>query len=45
MEYGIVDATQIPIQRPKKQKKSYSGKRKSHTFKVQALIHYRNQKF
>jgi IS5 family transposase len=28
----------------KKQKKSYSGKRKSHTFKVQAIIHYRTQK-
>ena len=27
----------------KKQKKSYSGKKKAHTFKVQALIHYRTQ--
>ena len=25
----------------KKQKKSYSGKKKAHTFKVQAIIHYR----
>ena len=28
----------------KKQKKSYSGKKKAHTFKVQAIIHYRTQK-
>ena len=28
---------------PKKQKKSYSGKKKTHTFKVQALIHYKTQ--
>ena len=27
----------------KKQKKSYSGKKKVHTFKVQAIIHYRTQ--
>ena len=27
----------------KKQKKSYSGKKKAHTFKVQALIHYKTQ--
>ncbi|MDP1370793.1 IS5 family transposase [Acinetobacter lwoffii] len=40
----IVDATEIPIQRPKKQKKSYSGKKKTHTFKVQAIIHYQTQK-
>ena len=39
----IVDATEIPIQRPKKQKKSYSGKKKTHTFKVQAMIHYKTQ--
>ncbi len=40
----IVDATEIPIQRPKKQKKSYSGKKKAHTFKVQVMIHYQTQK-
>ncbi|MFP0816910.1 IS5 family transposase [Acinetobacter baumannii] len=40
----IVDTTEIPIQRPKKQKKSYSGKKKTHTFKVQAKIHYKTQK-
>ena len=28
----------------KKQKKSYSGKKKTHTFKVQAKIHYKTQK-
>ncbi|TCB41133.1 hypothetical protein E0H83_14230 [Acinetobacter terrestris] len=27
----------------KKQKKSYSGKKKTHTFKVQAMIHYKTQ--
>ena len=37
----IVDTTEIPIQRPKKQKKSYSGKKKIHTFEVQAMIHYK----
>ncbi|QNV46295.1 transposase [Acinetobacter baumannii] len=41
----IVDATEIPIQRPKNQKKSYSGKKEgSHTFKVKAIIHYKTQK-
>ncbi|ENW77962.1 transposase family protein [Acinetobacter baumannii] len=28
----------------KKQKKSYSGKKKTHTFKVQAIIHYQTRK-
>ena len=28
----------------KKPNKSYSGKQKTHTFKVQAIIHYRTQK-
>ncbi|WP_205677613.1 transposase family protein [Acinetobacter sp. ANC 4641] len=28
----------------KKQKKSYSGKKKAHTFKVQMMIHYKTQK-
>ena len=27
----------------KKQKKSYSGKKKTHTFKVQTIIHYKTQ--
>jgi hypothetical protein len=40
----IPDATEIPIQRPKKQKKSYSAKKKTYTFKVQAIIHYQTQK-
>ena len=39
----IVDTTEIPIQRPKKQKKSYSGKKKAHIFKVQAIIHCKTQ--
>ena len=28
-----------PFKGPKKQKKSYSGKKKTHTFKVQAIVH------
>ena len=28
----------------KKQKKSYSGKKKMHTFKVQVMIHYKTRK-
>lgn len=39
----IIDATEIPIQRPKKQSSCYSGKKKAHTFKVQAIIHSRTQ--
>ncbi len=27
----------------KKQKKSYSGKKKTHTFKIQAMIHYKTR--
>lgn len=38
---AIVDATEI--QRSKKQNKSYSGKKKAHTFKVQAIIHSKTQ--
>lgn len=41
----IVDATEIPIQKPKKQKKSYSGKKKVHTFKVQASFIIELSKF
>lgn len=32
-----------PYNALKKQKKSYSGKKKAHTFKVQAIIHYKTQ--
>ncbi|MGZ7882585.1 transposase family protein [Acinetobacter soli] len=40
----IIDVTEIPIQRPqKKQELSYSGKKKTHIFKVQAIIHYKTQ--
>lgn len=39
----LVDVTETPIQSPKKQKKSYSGKKKLHTFKVQAIIHSKTQ--
>ncbi len=39
----IVDATEIPIERPKKQKKSYGGKKKAHTFTIQAMIHQKTQ--
>ena len=39
----IVEATEIPIQRPQKIE-SYSVKKKTHTFKVQAIIHDQTQK-
>ena len=38
----IVDATEIPIQRPKNRRKAIAAK-KTHTFKVQAMIHYKTQ--
>ena len=38
----IVDATEIVVQRPKKQKK-YGGKKKAYTFRVQAIIHYKTR--
>lgn len=38
-EYLIIDATEQPVQRPKKgQKKYYSGKKKRHTLKTQYVI-------
>ena len=38
-EYLILDATEQPIQRPKKgQKKYYSGKKKRHTIKTQYVV-------
>ena len=38
-EYLILDATEQPIQRPKKgQKKYYSGKKKRHTVKTQYVV-------
>lgn len=39
----IVDATEIAIHRPKKQKKSYSCKKMTHSLKVQAIIYYKTQ--
>ncbi|WP_408988049.1 transposase family protein [Spiroplasma poulsonii] len=33
----IIDATETPIQRPKKTKQSYSGKRKTQCIKTQVL--------
>ena len=39
VEYLIIDATEQPVQRPKKgQKKHYSGKKKQHTVKTQYII-------
>lgn len=34
----VVDVAEIEIERPKKQKRYYSGKQKCHTLKVQLLI-------
>ena len=39
-EVVVIDATEIFVQRPKKQKKWYSGKKKRHTFKFQLSMHY-----
>lgn len=39
IKYVMIDATESPIQRPKKkQKKYYSGKKKQHTQKAQVVI-------
>jgi hypothetical protein len=39
-EYGfvLVDATETPIERPKKQRNWYSGKKKRHTVKTQVVV-------
>jgi hypothetical protein len=34
----IVDATETPIERPKKQRQYYSGKKKQHTIKSQVIV-------
>ncbi len=34
----VIDATETPIQRPKKQKRYYSGKKKKHTIKTQVVV-------
>jgi hypothetical protein len=46
MEYDIIliDATETPIERPKKQKHYYSGKKKKHTLKTQLVMDKRSQK-
>jgi len=39
VSYQIIDATEQPVQRPKKkQKRYYSGKKKRHTHKVQLTV-------
>ena len=37
-DYVIVDVTESQIERPKKQKKFYSGKKKKHTLKTQVIF-------
>ena len=37
-EVVLVDATETPVERPKKQKKHYSGKKKRHTMKTQVVV-------
>ena len=39
----LVDAAETPIERPKKQRKYYSGKKKRHTLKTQMLINAENE--
>ncbi len=34
----VIDTTETPIQRPKKQKRYYSGKKKKHTIKTQVVV-------
>ena len=42
IEVVLVDVTECPIERPKKQRKHYSGKKKRHTIKAQVVR--KNQK-
>ncbi|MDR2064275.1 MAG: hypothetical protein LBP85_00990, partial [Prevotellaceae bacterium] len=37
-KWCLVDATETPCKLPKKQRKRYSGKKKRHTMKTQALV-------
>jgi DDE superfamily endonuclease/Helix-turn-helix of DDE superfamily endonuclease len=34
----LIDATETPIERPKKQRRYYSGKKKRHTLKTQLVV-------
>jgi DDE superfamily endonuclease len=34
----LIDATETPIERPKKQRRCYSGKKKRHTLKTQLVV-------
>src|ERR1700747_524830 len=34
----LIDATETPIERPKKQRRYYSGKKKQHTLKTQLVV-------
>lgn len=43
IEYVVVDATESQIQRPKKQRDHYSGKKKQHTQKAQIVIDQNNK--
>ena len=38
LEVILIDATETPIERPKKQKRYYSGKKKRHTLKSQIVV-------
>jgi len=35
----VVDVAETPIERPKKQRRYYSGKKKRHTLKAQIMMH------
>ncbi len=43
-EVVLVDVSENPIERPKKQKKYYSGKKKKHTLKTQILADKKSKK-
>ena len=40
IEVVIIDATEQPIEQPKKQKRHFSGKKKCHTQKAQLIINF-----
>ncbi|WCR53231.1 MAG: hypothetical protein PG981_000253 [Wolbachia endosymbiont of Ctenocephalides orientis wCori] len=46
MEYEVlvIDATETPVERPKKQKRFYSGKKKKHSIKTQIIAEKENKK-
>ena len=42
-QFYVIDTTETPIERPKKKRKHYSGKKKCHSIKSHGLIDHRTQ--